>query len=137
MILADSTFLIDTLRKKSDIKSFLLKYPDEVLFTTEFNVFELYLGLFSSKILEKEADLRKKRLLRLEELLLKFQILQFGRKESIKSAKILGSLNRLGKSIEFRDGIIAGIALANGITKILTKNVDHFVRFENLQVVTY
>lgn len=137
MILVDSTFLIDTLRKKSDIKSFLAAHPDEILFTTEFNVFELYLGLYSSKILEKNVDLMKKRIQRLEELISRLQILPFGRKEAIKSAEILGLLTRSGQKIEFRDGIVAGIALANGITKILTRNMDHFNRIQDLAILTY
>lgn len=73
----------------------------------------------------------------LEELLLKFQILPFGRKESIQAAKILGNLIRKGERIEFRDGIIAGITLSNGITTILTKNIDHFIRIENIKVIKY
>lgn len=57
MILVDSTFLIDVLIKKSYVKSFLLGHPDEILFTTEINVFELYLGLYSIKNLEKNPGL--------------------------------------------------------------------------------
>lgn len=137
MILADSTFLIDAIRKKPNAKSFLLDYPDEILFTTEINVFELYLGLYSIKTLETNPPLMKKRLARLEELLSRFQILSFERKEAIESAKILGKLIRDGKTIEFRDGIIAGIALSNGITTLLTNNLDHFTRIEGLKVITY
>ena len=137
MILADTTFLIDALRKKSEVKSFLTQYPDEVFFTTEINVFELLLGLYSSKNLEENSALMQQRLARLDELLSRFQILPFERKEAILSAKVLGKLNRLGQKIEFRDGIIAGIAMSNGITTILTKNIDHYSRIENLQVVTY
>ena len=137
MILVDTTFLIDTLRKKSDIKTFLSTHPDEILFTTELNVFELYLGIYSSKVLKKDTQLRKSRLQRLEELISRLQILHFARKEAIRSAKILGKLTRLGQKIEFRDGIIAGIALANGITKVLTKNIDHFKRIEGLSVLSY
>lgn len=79
----------------------------------------------------------KRRLQRLEELVSRLQILPFGRKEAIKSAKILGLLTQTGQTIEFRDGLIAGIALANGITTILTRNADHFNRIEDLTVLTY
>ena len=137
MILADTTFLIDALRKKSEVKSFLTHHPDEVFFTTEINVFELLLGLYSSQNLEENSVLMQKRLARLDKLLSRFQILPFERKEAIQSAKVLGKLNRLGQKIEFRDGIIAGIAISNGISTILTKNIDHYSRIENLQVVTY
>ncbi|MHA1266170.1 MAG: type II toxin-antitoxin system VapC family toxin [Candidatus Helarchaeota archaeon] len=137
MILVDTNFLIDVLRKKQEIKSFLAANPDEILFTTEFNIFELYLGLYSSKILEKNSVLLKKRLQKLDELISRLQILPFKRKEAIKSAEILGTLTRRGQKIDFRDGIIAGIALANGITTILTKNVTHFNRIDDLTPRTY
>jgi predicted nucleic acid-binding protein len=137
MILADSTFLIDSLRKKTEVREFLKSNPTEILFTTEINVFELYLGLYSSKILEKDQELFKNRIKGLEELILKFQVLAFGRGEAIQAAKILGILNRLGKPIEFRDGLIAGIAIFNGINKILTKNFEHFNRIQGIEVKGY
>jgi predicted nucleic acid-binding protein len=137
MILADSTFLIDILRKKTDVIAYLKEHPDEILFTTQINVFGLYLGLYSIKKIDKDPILMNKRLTKLEELLSKFQILSFNKNEAIKSAKLLGKLNQIGTPIDFRDGIIAGIALSNGIRKILIKNIDHFKRIENLEVVSY
>ncbi|MDD1778989.1 MAG: type II toxin-antitoxin system VapC family toxin [Candidatus Helarchaeota archaeon] len=119
------------------VNPFILAHSDEILFTTEINVFELYLGLYSIKTLEKNPSLMKKRLSYLEELLFRFQILPFGRKEAIQAAKILGALINQGKPIEFRAGLIAGIALSNGITTILTKNLDHFSRIEGVKVITY
>ncbi len=137
MILVDSTFLIDSLRKKPNVKVFLQNNPTEILFTTEINVFELYLGLYSSKILQKDAILFDNRKKRLEELIVKFQILSLGRGEVIEAARILGGLYRTGKPIDFRDGLIAGIAISNGINHILTRNIDHFKRIEKIEVISY
>lgn len=137
MILVDSTFLIDSLRKKQRIREFLRNNPTEILFTTEINIFELYLGLYSSKVLEKDPSLFEVRKQRLEELILKFQVFSFGRGESIEAAKILGKLYRMGKPIEFRDGMVAGIAVSNGIKKILTRNTAHFDRIEGIEVMSY
>ncbi len=137
IILADTTFLIDALRKKDNVKKFLIKNSSEILYTTEINVFETYLGLYANKALEKTPSLLDQRKKYLEELLSKFQILPFGRKAAIESAKILGKLIRKGKKIEFRDGLIAGIAISNGIEKILTKNIDHFIRIENIDIISY
>ena len=137
MILADSTFLIDSLRKITSVKKFLQKNPTEILFTTEINVFELYFGLYSSKILANSEDLLERRKSKLEELLSKFQVISMGRKEGIKAAKLLGNLVRIGKVIEFRDALVAGIAMANGITRILTKNIDHFRGIEGIEVIVY
>ena len=137
MLLADSTFLIDSLRKNSNIREFLRNNPSEIFFTTEINIFELYLGLHSSKILENDLSLFKKRVEGLEELILKFQVLPLGRGEAIKAAEILGRLNKSGKPIEFRDGLVAGIALFNGINRILTRNYDHFNRIRGVEVINY
>jgi predicted nucleic acid-binding protein len=137
MILVDTTFLIDTLRRKASIREFLRKNPTEILFTTEINVFELYLGLYSSKFLAKDLNLFKTRKKYLEELILKFQILPFGRGEAVEAAKTLGELSRTGKPIDFRDGLIAGIAVSNGIKKVLTRNTGHFKRVMGLEVFSY
>jgi len=137
IILVDTTFLIDALRKKNDVKKFLLNNSSETLYTTEINVFETYLGLYANKILEKTPSLLETRKLNLEELLSKFQILPFNREATIESAKILGNLIRKGQKIEFRDGLIAGIAISNGIKKILTKNTDHFIRIEKIETISY
>ncbi len=137
IILVDTTFLIDALRKKDYVKQFLLKNSSETLYTTEINVFETYLGLYANKTLEKTPSLLEKRKINLEEILSKFQILPFNRGAAIESAKILGILIRKGQKIEFRDGLIAGIAISNGIKKILTKNIDHFNRIENIETISY
>ncbi|QEE16265.1 type II toxin-antitoxin system VapC family toxin [Promethearchaeum syntrophicum] len=137
IILVDTTFLIDALRKKEEVKKFLLKNSSETLFTTEINVFETYLGLFANKSLEKKPSLLEARKIHLEVLLSKFQILPFKRKSAIESAKVLGNLIRKGQKIEFRDGLIAGIAISNGINKILTKNTEHFIRIENIETISY
>ena len=137
MILVDSTFLIDSLRKLPNVREFLIKNPTEILFTTEINIFELYLGLYSSKVLEQDPDQFEMRKQRLEELILKFQVLTFRRGEALTAARILGKLYRTGKPIEFRYGLIAGIAISNGIKKVLTRNIEHFNRIEEIEVLSY
>ncbi|MBD3192752.1 MAG: PIN domain-containing protein [Candidatus Heimdallarchaeota archaeon] len=123
--------------KKPLLPFFLENHLNEILFTTEINVFELYLGLYSSKQLNENSQLLNQRKNRLEEFLTKFQILPFSRHEAIVSAKILGQLFRVGQPVEFRDCLIAGTALANGINSIITKNVNHFQRMPGITVVLY
>lgn len=137
LILADSTFLLDSLRKRENIRKYLKENPAEFLFTTEINVFELYLGIYSSKTLAENPELFKKRQRHLEELLQKFQILSLDRGAVIEAAKILGTLYRTGQPIDFRDGLIAGIASFNKVNKILTRNPDHFQRIEGIEVIAY
>jgi tRNA(fMet)-specific endonuclease VapC len=134
MILVDTTYIVDLIRKKVKIDSEL---DEEILFTTEITVFELYFGLYGNNILNKDPEKLQKRIDTLSKILTKFQILPFSGDESIQSAKILGQLKLDGKIIEFRDGMIAGSGLANGITKILTRNADHFDRIPGIQAITY
>ncbi|TFG21021.1 MAG: type II toxin-antitoxin system VapC family toxin [Promethearchaeota archaeon] len=122
------------IRKKVKIDSEL---DEEILFITEITVYELYFGLFSNNILNKDPEKLQKRIDTLSKILSKFQILPFSRDESIQSAKILGQLKLDRKTIEFRDGMIAGSRFANGITKILTRNADHFDRIPGIQTITY
>ena len=137
MILADTTFLIDCLRRKASIETLLANYPGEILFTTEINIFELYLGIYSSRMLHENQRLLEKRVQTMKELIIRFQILPFMRKEALEAAKILGTLARSGTPIEFRDGLIAGIAKANGISQIVTRAREHFEHIENISVITY
>ncbi len=137
MILADTTFLIDCLRRKASVETLLANYPGEILFTTEINVFELYLGIYSSRMLHKNQQLLEMRVQTMKELIIRFQILPFMRKEALEAAKILGNLARSGTPIEFRDGLIAGVAKANGILQIATRDRDHFERIENILVINY
>ena len=64
-------------------------------------------------------------------------MLPFNRGAAIESAKKLGILIRKGQKIDFRYGLIAEIAISNGIKKILTKNRDHFIRIENIETISY
>ncbi|MFQ5979228.1 MAG: type II toxin-antitoxin system VapC family toxin [Candidatus Heimdallarchaeota archaeon] len=137
MILADTTFLIDCLRRKASVETLLANHAGEILFTTEINVFELYLGIYSSRILQENQQLCEKRVQTIKELMSRFQILPFARKEALESAKILGTLSRSGKPIQFRDGLIAGIAKANGIFQIVTRDREHFERIENIVAISY
>ncbi len=137
LILADSTFLIDALRKRENVRKYLKANPTELLFTTEINVFELYLGIYSSKTLAGNPELLKKRQHLLEELLQKFQLVTLVRGGAIEAAQILGTLYRGGQPIDFRDGLIAGIARFNQVNKVLTRNPAHFQRIEGIEVISY
>ena len=137
MILADTTFLIDCLRKKQGVLALLAQFSGEILYTTEINAFECYLGLYANKRVYGTPSLMSQRRRMLEELLARFHILPFQRRETIEAAAILGQLFREGQPIEFRDALIAGIARANGVTQILTRNPMHFERIEGIQVHPY
>lgn len=64
-------------------------------------------------------------------------VLPFDRRAALKAGEISGKLSREGKKIGETDCLIAGVALANGITKIITENKEHFEKIPGLRVRTY
>ena len=133
MKLLDSTFLIDIIRKKDDALSKLAELGHEKVYTTRINAFEILVGAFSIKS-EKDTNIR------LAEILTIFQnlfVLELDEKSTLKAAQISGKLNREGIRIEPSDCLIAGIALSNGISAILTKNTKDFERIEGIKVESY
>ncbi len=126
-MIADSTIIIDFLRNKKNAIDALSKTP--VLYTTAINVFEVMTGIyFLNK--KRHAEI-------LNALLTRMIILPLDRKSSLKAAKISADLFSKGLPIEATDCLIAGIALANGVTKIITANISHFSRIQGVEVITY
>lgn len=130
-MLADTTLLIDFLRGKKEAVAALEKMAVSVLYTTEVNVFELVTGVHIGK---KNV---KSHLEKVHALIAKMIVLPLDRKASMKAAEIAGKLIKEGKQIEETDCLIAGIALANGISKILTENKKHYERIPGLHVISY
>ncbi|MDP3027128.1 MAG: PIN domain-containing protein [Nanoarchaeota archaeon] len=56
---------------------------------------------------------------------------------SKKSTGILWNLKKEGRIVDKSDCMIAGILLANGVNKIITKNIKHFEHIPGLKVVSY
>ncbi|WP_371804958.1 type II toxin-antitoxin system VapC family toxin [Candidatus Lokiarchaeum ossiferum] len=137
MIICDTTVLIDILRKKPSIMDSLRGKSQNSLFTTEISVMELFYGLYSNKFYDFKREILEKRKQAISELLHHFIVLPFDRKSAIITAKLMGNLQKSGKMIDFRDGMIAGISIANNITNILTKNVKHFKRISELKIISY
>jgi tRNA(fMet)-specific endonuclease VapC len=136
MILLDSTFLVDLLRQNSFALEWLDTTTEYAIYTTEINRFEIYLGLFSlSK--GKKSKSAIARTTDIENLFTRLYTLPFDRKSAIESAYILSKLRSKGKQIEIRDAMVAGISLANGISKIVTRNRKHFKRIDRIDVITY
>ena len=96
--------------------------------TTSMNAFEIYLGAFRSREAEKNVK-------QADDLLNSIKVLELTLESSRRSSEILSELLRKGESIDLRDAIIAGIALANGYT--LVTNVEHFRRVTGLSIETW
>ncbi len=66
-----------------------------------------------------------------------FLVLPFDRKAAVKTAHIMGKLQIARQMIDFRDGMIAGISIANNINNVVTRNANHFKRILELKVIEY
>ncbi|MBT4446696.1 type II toxin-antitoxin system VapC family toxin [archaeon] len=128
-MIADSTILIDFLRNKPEAVQKIRNAA--ILYTTEINVFEILTGVFFAK---ENINQKKERA---NAMFSNMIVLPLNRKASNEAAKIAGALFKKGTPIESTDSLIAGIAITNGITKILTKNKKHFEKIPGIKVITY
>ena len=126
---------MDVLRKNDDALSWLDRIDELALFTSEINVFELYTGLY--RIPKKSEVKFQKHKLELEQVLSRVEVLPFERNTAMEAGRILAGLLQKGTPIGTRDVMIAGSAIANGIERLLTRNIKHFKAISNLAVESY
>ena len=65
------------------------------------------------------------------------EIFALGFKEAEMIAEIYDVLESQGKKIDDNDILIVRIMLTNGIKKLITKNVRHFERIVDIELITY
>lgn len=123
----DTDIVIDYLRKTKEtenlINRLLLKF-DEITITI-ITVYELLIGV-------EYSDGRGRN--DVEEIIDTITILPFDVKASREAAKISAELKKSGQQIGIADELIAAICKAYS-TCLLTKNVSHFKRVKNLNVI--
>ncbi|HID18905.1 TPA: type II toxin-antitoxin system VapC family toxin [Candidatus Bathyarchaeota archaeon] len=126
----DTDFLVALLRGRPEAVKRAEEYDSirAEISTTSMNAFEIYLGAFRSREAEKNVK-------QADDLLNSIKVLELTLESSRRSSEILSELLRKGESIDLRDAIIAGIALANGYT--LVTNVEHFRRVTGLSIETW
>ena len=128
MKLLDSTFLIDLLKGKKETQPII--NTKQYFITTQINMYEVIRGLFMHKAPQEYIR-------RCFELFEDIRVLPLDDNALIKAAEISATLMNEGRDISDCDCLTAGIALSKGITTIVTKNVKHFQRIQNLKVETY
>ena len=125
-ICLDTDVLVDILRGSQQTVEKIKKLEEKFdLTTTTINVFELYFGAFKSRKVNVKA---------VDELAERLEPLKLTEFSAKISGKIVAELERKGKPIDFRDAMIAGIALENGAV-VYTRNVEHFKRVEGLKLL--
>ena len=107
-----------------DVVAWLDQQAPESVWTTSITVFEIRLGLALM-----DAGARQLQLTAAFETLLAEdltgRVLNFDSVAAARTAILIADLRRTGRSIEFRDGMICGIALARR-AGIATRNVRRF-----------
>ena len=127
----DTSIFVDCLRKNvvPSSKRFLESVGERHIgFTSSITVAELSVGAHLSKqtsAIEKTLD-----------ILNIVEVVSIDQDVAIEGGKIYSDLVKNGKTIELNDCLIAATSLSMGISKIVTRNISHFERIEQVEVLT-
>lgn len=116
MKLLDSSIVIGILRGDKKLKDVVKELSKEEVATTVLTYFELFSRVYHRGLVDEEKILRN--------LLKLMNILNLDEISADKAAEIMGRLSKVGKPVNIIDVLISGIALANGVEEIITKDID-------------
>jgi len=129
-VILDSTFLIDVLRGEGTVEELLGEVDASgPPFLTSVTVMELYEGIYLAESTERERAV-------VEEMLDGINEIPFDRTCAKRAGKINAELIASGQPVDETDVMIAATALDYELP-VVTRNVDHFERIEELEVVSY
>lgn len=123
----DTDFLVAVLRGRKEAEHRLKELDAEGRqATTSVNAFELFYGACRSR--DRLNNIEKTKA-----LLGRMDILELDLSASEKAGEILAALAEEGSPIDFRDVMIAGISVVNGLP-VMTRNSGHFSRIKGLKL---
>jgi predicted nucleic acid-binding protein len=126
----DTDLLIAILRGKEEAYNKVTKIDEESRgATTAINAFEIFFGAYKSAMKSENVKEAVKLLERLE-------LIPFDLASSRKAGELTAELREKGQPIDYRDAMIAGIAIENDLT-LVTRNKSHFSRIKNLKLETW
>ena len=126
----DTDLLIAILRGKEEAYKKVTKIDEESRgATTAINAFEIFFGAYKSAMKSENVKEAVKLLERLE-------LIPFDLASSRKAGELTAELREKGQPIDYRDAMIAGIAIENDLT-LVTRNKSHFSRIKNLKLETW
>ena len=126
----DTDLLIAILRGKEEAYNKVTKIDEESRgATTAINAFEIFFGAYKSAMKSENVKETVKLLERLE-------LIPFDLASSRKAGELTAELREKGQPIDYRDAMIAGIAIENDLT-LVTRNQSHFSRIKNLKLETW
>jgi tRNA(fMet)-specific endonuclease VapC len=126
----DTDLLIAILRGKQEAHGLVVEIELEPkAATTSINAFEVFYGAFKSQM--KSQNLKET-----EKLLENLEILPLMLSSARKAAQISVQLAEKGEPIDFRDAMVAGVAIVNDLT-LVSRNKAHFGRVKELKYQTW
>ena len=114
MIGADTTFLIDFFKGIPSAVNYMKKNK-ELLCLCEPVVYEFLCGNLTPEEVDTFLG-----------FVLQFPVFAFDQNAALKASSIFREGKKLGKTISHPDAIIAGCYLANQVSRIVTRNAQHF-----------
>lgn len=129
-MILETTFLIDVLRGKPEVKSLMneLQRKEPLLFVATPSVMELWSGALQAQQTEQEKE-------KIQELIRSLNILPLDEKSAREAGEIEVFLIRKGIGIQTEDTMIAGIARAYS-EMVITRD-EHYSRIPGLRVLKY
>ena len=135
MIILDTNSCIDYLNGISEVRK-IISDQEDLVHITSISVYEINIGLERTK--RKISEKRYRELYKIwVEFISSMEIFPLGYKEAEKAAEVYDSLESQGQKIDDNDILIVGIMLSNGISKIITRNVKHFEKIEEIEIIAY
>jgi len=127
----DTSIFIDCLRRKvvNSSRHFLESLiTDNIGFTSAITVAELSVGAH----LSQRNDALDKTL----ELISIVEVVDINKAVAVEGGKIYSRLVKEGGMIELNDCLISATSISHGINKIVTRNINHFERIKEIEVLT-
>lgn len=128
----DTSIFVDALRTKQveSSKSLFtsLQGGSNKGFTSVITVAELSVGAYRSP--------RKDALEKTLKLLSIVNVADLSRETAVDGGRIYAELMKKGEEIELNDCLIAATSLSVGIHEIVTRDIEHFNRIENIKAIT-
>jgi predicted nucleic acid-binding protein len=136
MYLADTTFIIDLINSDTGAVEKAQEIDENKLQASlsSISVEEYLRGVFY--LFGADQEVLERKLVDAETDLARFDIIDFTYTLARVAAEIDGQLVRAGKMIGFADVLIGATAQFHKL-RLLTRNVDHFSRIENLDIESY
>jgi toxin FitB len=114
--------------RNAELEQWLNRQPSDIFWVTAVSYFELRAGIEGLATGRRRQQLEEA-LARVTEVRIRNEILPLDESAARAAAAIAAAHERVGRPIDFRDTLIAGIVVANR-AELATRNVRHFQDLE-------